>query len=146
LLFINLFFSCLQGRIISEHVIIECDEQENALQFCERECSASSEMLQEFEVILKRTLFLEAVKDGDYAQALKLLDQGADINKQSEDGQSALMIASSRGQKEFVELLLQKGAHINARDKAGKTALIEAIKAEQMDIVQMLIEQGALVA
>lgn len=61
----------------------------------------------------------------EMAQAL--LEVGAEVNAVDNDGNSALMIAASNGNKEMVELLLQSGADANAKDNKGQPALHKAI-------------------
>jgi len=56
-----------------------------------------------------------------------LIAAGADVNAKDEDGNTALMIATSRGHVRTVELLIEAGADVNAKDKNGRTALMIAV-------------------
>ena len=53
-----------------------------------------------------------------------------------------LILSSSRGLKDIVELLIKYGADLNARDD-GDTALIKAMDNGHEEIAQLLIEHGA---
>ncbi|CAH0020734.1 unnamed protein product [Clonostachys rhizophaga] len=61
----------------------------------------------------------------------------------SDDGASALILASRRGSQSVVELLLDYGANIHATDQWRCTALHSAVHAGQTEIVRTLIRRGA---
>ena len=67
-----------------------------------------------------------AAREGNAPRTLHLLSLGAKINGVSDDGQSALMIASETCNVQVGRLLLSKGAQLGLRDKYGRTALIYA--------------------
>jgi ankyrin repeat protein len=52
-----------------------------------------------------------------------LLKNGADVNLQNEDGQTATIYASMFGEYKILKLLLKHKADITIKDKEGKTAL-----------------------
>jgi len=58
---------------------------------------------------------------------------------------TALMLASSSGNFEAVQVLLDNGAKINLRDKDGATSLSKAYDKGEMEIYNYLIEHGAIV-
>lgn len=60
--------------------------------------------------------------------ARSLIDRGADVNRASLDGSTALMAAAIFGDPEGVGALLDKGAKADARDRAGRTALDWALR------------------
>ena len=83
--------------------------------------------------------------DQGYKYKVKLLiENGADINLQDKDGDTALMWASNRSNKDVVEILIENGADINLKNKDGDTALILASNRRNQDIVELLIENGAI--
>ncbi len=67
-----------------------------------------------------------------------LLDYGASVNAESKGGNTALMIASARGNLGTVKLLLKAGSNVGLRNSAGKSALDFATKFKQDSIVQLL--------
>jgi len=54
-------------------------------------------------------------------------------------GQTALMLASSRGREDVAEMLLEAGAEVNAQDDDGSTALMCAAEHGCVAIVKMLL-------
>jgi ankyrin repeat protein len=54
---------------------------------------------------------------------LLLLDAGAEVDMQAEDGETALMLAARAGSDKCVQLLLEAGASAKLRSTDGKTAL-----------------------
>ncbi len=55
-----------------------------------------------------------------HAEVVKvLLENGAQVNLQAEDGWSVLMIASKNGHAEVVQILLENGSQVNLQEKDG---------------------------
>ncbi|KAL5471322.1 hypothetical protein EMCRGX_G029423 [Ephydatia muelleri] len=76
------------------------------------------------------TALMNALVAGHMECVQVLLDQGADVNMQSEDGTTALMMASQAGHMECVQVLLDKGADVNMQRESGDTALHLAVRAK----------------
>lgn len=57
--------------------------------------------------------------------------------------QTALMIASAKGDIAIVRALLAEGTNVNQKDKLGKTALMRAAQKGYHVIVEALLEEGA---
>ncbi|MDQ7825192.1 MAG: ankyrin repeat domain-containing protein [Candidatus Eremiobacteraeota bacterium] len=72
-----------------------------------------------------------------------LISSGADINKETADGDTALMGASDQGREEVAALLITRGADISAENKGGSDALCMAIRNRHWDIADLLISKGA---
>ena len=78
-----------------------------------------------------------------------LLDHGADIETTDDDGNTALIIASSGSalsKIDTVRLLLNRGANVEAKNNHGDTALLVAASEEGADsigIVKLLLSKGA---
>lgn len=106
----------------------------------------------------------DAAGRGDLPAVTSLLDKGADVNEKTNNGQTALMLASSNGHKEVVQLLLAKGADVNAKTTAqiitamqfganfsgtaeiysiGTRALMFASTHGHVEVVQLLLAKGA---
>jgi ankyrin repeat protein len=71
-----------------------------------------------------------------------LLDHGADVNAQSEDGWTALHTAASYGEVQAVEVLLKRGADPHTRTKSGKTPfqLASSLRHHRTQVMQLLSE------
>ncbi|KAF4340691.1 beta transducin [Fusarium beomiforme] len=88
-------------------------------------------------------LLWAAANGKDYFARL-LLERGAAIEaKESDNGDTALILAARYGHRSMVELLLQFGAKINVRSAEGDTALAVAAHRGHASLVQYLIEVGA---
>ena len=70
----------------------------------------------------------------------KLIADGVDINIQSKNGYTALIIASYHGYTEIVKILFEEGADINIQNNEGDTALTHAEKQGHVEIVKILKE------
>lgn len=57
-----------------------------------------------------------------YDVAVFLMNSGADIDAQNNDGMTALMFGAKDGSESYVELFLTRGADESLRNKGGKTA------------------------
>jgi ankyrin repeat protein len=73
----------------------------------------------------------------------KLLDRGADVNAQDDDGDSALHGAAQNGNIEIMDLLVAKGANLNLKNKVGGTPLMWAAVYGHEDAARRLLERGA---
>ena len=72
-----------------------------------------------------------------------LLEHGADINLQDEEGWTPLHEASFSGALEVVHLLLEHGADVEPKDSNGMTALQRAAEEGHGEVVELLREHGA---
>jgi len=88
---------------------------------------------------------IDAVENGDIDLVRQLLDRGADIDFQGENGWTALMKASRNGNMEIVRLLLDRGADIDFQGTRAPAlpALILASHNDYKDIVELLLDRGA---
>jgi ankyrin repeat protein len=86
---------------------------------------------------------LEAAGDGCAADMLELLDEGADIEFQDENENTALILAAEGGQIECVRLLIARGADKDAKDTSGYTALVWVAQKGHADCARLLLENGA---
>ena len=90
---------------------------------------------------------LDVANDPDSKRIEILLARGADINKRSSNGWSALMNAACYGCLETVEVLIKNGANVDFADKncGGQTTLMWAAKSDRSPKrkVKALIGAGA---
>ena len=86
---------------------------------------------------------VEETRKGHTETVKLLLDKGADVNMNTDNGDTALIEASDNGHIEIVKLLLDKGADVNAKNVVGNTALILAAAGGHSRIVSMLLNNGA---
>ena len=84
-----------------------------------------------------------AVTRGHINIAERLLFFGASIDVKTEDGETALMLASYKGYHNIVEMLLDKGANVDFRNNFGETALFYAARRGFPTVVRLLLERGA---
>ena len=82
--------------------------------------------------------------DGQIEAVQILVDAGADVDEQFDNGITALMVMSILRETETVRVLLEAGADVNATNNAdGGTALIFAVYGGSTETVSLLIESGA---
>jgi len=86
------------------------------------------------------TALHQAVKKGHTRSVIFLLKAKADIERQTDKGHSALMIAAIFGRSRAAYYLLKKKADLNAQDIEGKTAAFWAGKRGDKRIVKMLLD------
>jgi ankyrin repeat protein len=82
-----------------------------------------------------------AIKAGDAASVIALLDRGADANEPLPDGSTPLMTAALYSNSSMMKVLLNRGADPNRTNKAGATALIWS--AGDLQKVRLLLDRGA---
>ena len=91
---------------------------------------------------LNKSLLL-AVQMGNLKAVQKALNEGADIDFQGENGQTALMRAILNQKEDVFNLLLFENANVNLQDKEGKTALMMAYQMGLTDFIEELKLKGA---
>jgi ankyrin repeat protein len=82
---------------------------------------------------------IDAASMGDDATVDRLLTEGADVDAQDSDGNTALMGASFWGYMEVVHTLLNARAKVNVRSKLGDTALIIVAEEGHTEFVRTLL-------
>jgi len=89
------------------------------------------------------TSLIDAVKSGDDATALALIQQKADVNKAEQDGTTPLHWAVYQNDVERVDRLLKAGANVKAANEFGATPLSEAAVGGDPAIIEKLLKAGA---
>lgn len=86
----------------------------------------------------------EAIARGDDAAALKLIDEGADINEKDPGaGASPLHYAVMKGRLPMIKLLIARGADVGSRTRTGTTPLHTAVLYSRLEAARLLIDAGA---
>ena len=80
---------------------------------------------------------------GHVKAALTLVEHGADLTAQTEDGATPLYFASWAGRVEITRMLIERDADVTAKGTNGATPLHVAAAAGRVKIARMLIERGA---
>lgn len=72
-----------------------------------------------------------------------LVEKGANLHAENEDGTTALHIAASNGRESVVNLLLKNGADIHKESKEYGTPLMAAAQNSNVNVAKLLLEKGA---
>jgi uncharacterized protein len=86
---------------------------------------------------------VDAVKSGDKAAALALIQQRVDVNVPEADGTTALHWAVHQNDLDLAERLIRAGAKVNAKNDYGATPMSEAAVTGNADIIERLLKAGA---
>ena len=84
-----------------------------------------------------------ASANGHVDLARMLVDRGANVSAQKEDGWTALHLASRYGHVDLARMLVERGADMSAQKENGWTALHLASRIGHVDLARMLVECGA---
>ena len=90
-----------------------------------------------------QSALIYAANNGNAPIVNLLLENGANVNDQDDEGNTPLMIASERGHQETVKLLIESGANMNAQDEYKRTALMRASEDGRSNVVTTLLKKGA---
>src|SRR5260221_485409 len=79
---------------------------------------------------------------GNVDIARMLIERGANVSTQDEDGPTALHLASEND-VDLARMLIERGADVSAQKKDREIAPFLSLRNGDVDIAQMLIERGA---
>jgi ankyrin repeat protein len=82
----------------------------------------------------------EAVQRNDAAMVGQLLNQGASVQAQDGNGQTALLLAVDRNHIESAKLLIEAGADVNAQDRQLDSPLLLAGARGYLEILKLTLE------
>ena len=100
-------------------------------------------ILQEKATTRKAVQLLKAAKKGDIKNIKRLIEDGAKVNFQDNDGWTPLLYASAGGHIEAVKLLIESKADVNISEKNGNTPLMAAVISGDQALMDLLINKGA---
>src|SRR5215216_5821316 len=81
---------------------------------------------------------IEAVKAENVASAKQLIDSGADVNQQDDQGWTPLNWAAGKGNLEMVNLLVENGADVFKVGRDQRTPYMIALAAGRVEVVKFL--------
>jgi ankyrin repeat protein len=84
---------------------------------------------------------IDAVKTGELAKVEEVLNSGADIHQQDEQGWTPLNWAAGRGDVDMVKLLLDRGADVFRLGRDQRTPYKISLAARHTDVARLLKEK-----
>ncbi len=84
----------------------------------------------------------EAIRDKRFEEALRLIEEGADINYVDIYRTTPLLYAIQYNNLDMVRVLVERGADVNYVNSIGSTPLMYAISEENFEIVKYLLDHG----
>jgi ankyrin repeat protein len=89
------------------------------------------------------TPLVDAVKSGDRAAAVTLIDRHTDVNTAESDGTTPLHWAVHQNDLELVDRLIKAGANVKATNDYGVTPMSEAAVVGNAVVIEHLLKAGA---
>ena len=86
---------------------------------------------------------VSAAEQQQFDRAISMVDAGADVNRRSVDGTTALHWAAYYGETALASRLLRAEADPDVRNDYGSTPLGEAAAKGDMDMIELLLDAGA---
>ncbi|XP_018327039.1 tyrosine-protein kinase Shark [Agrilus planipennis] len=90
----------------------------------------------------RTNLLHRATSQGNYKVVSEMLKTGYRHEAKNKDGQTAVHIASMKGQDDILAILIEHGANVNCRDTAGFTPLHYACQNNFASTVRLLVQSG----
>ncbi|EAY07633.1 PH domain containing protein [Trichomonas vaginalis G3] len=91
----------------------------------------------------KKTPFHLAIENLRFEAADILLSKGANINAVDAQGNTALIMASSKNNLDTIEYLIKNNADINVINNEGINALAESVRSNKAEVTKYLLDHGA---
>jgi hypothetical protein len=86
---------------------------------------------------------IEATRAGSLPEVERILNNGADVNQEDEQGWAALNFAAGRGDLPVVQLLLSRGASLFKMGRDRRTPYMIALAAGRVEVVKFLARAEA---
>ncbi|OCA88358.1 hypothetical protein A8F94_10010 [Bacillus sp. FJAT-27225] len=86
---------------------------------------------------------LQAAESGDTETVERLIEEGANINVQNEQGQTPTMIATYNNDVDTARVLIEAGADVNKQDDMKNNPFLYAGAEGYLDILRLTIDAGA---
>src|SRR6516164_5880197 len=96
-------------------------------------------------MLLAAAGLVDAVKSGDRAAALALLQQKANVNAPNDYGSTPMSEAAINGNVAVIDKLLKAGANVESPNADGQTALMIIARTSNVEAARLLISHGASV-
>ena len=140
----NILISYLRSRIVRINFFTIYDEINfiNYLLY-DRNININAQDTEGNTALITAVLFYDEESGSNQIIDALLRHTQLNINIENNEGINALMIASSVGYFEVVNMLLRLNPNLNAIDNYGNTAITNAFENRSTDIVDILIEAGA---
>jgi len=88
--------------------------------------------------------FRIAAREERKEDLIRFLDQRAEVNSRSDEGETALMYASRNCSEDVVKVLISRKADVNAEDSEGRTALIYAAQDSCAPVIEILLRSAVI--
>ena len=93
----------------------------------------------------KENALHKAIRSGQVAYAMRLLELGKFPETRNTKGETPLMKAAELAQEGVISTLIAAGHGVNVQDKKGRTALSRAVNKKSAPVAKLLLEAGASV-
>src|SRR5688572_7670418 len=94
-------------------------------------------------ILLAAAPLVDAVKAGDRAAAIAMIERRVDVNAAEADGTTALHWAVQRNDLDLVERLIRAGANAKAKNEYGASPMSEAAVIGNAAVLERLLKAGA---
>ncbi len=91
----------------------------------------------------KRQTLLNEVREGNFENVKKLIQQGVDVDVTTESGKTPLILAADSGNVKIAKLLVENGADIQAQDNEGFSALFIFSHDGYLDAAKFFLDKGS---